>query len=356
MTTLDAFNADARKYDLVLELLPFGGRPHRIEALAVFPIPQRRRIVMVLPEIRLLQAAIVLAEELHFSRAAERLNMSQSTLSKQIFKLEGGLGFQVFKHSHQVAELTEAGRVFIVEAREVVSHAERAVLSARAVLDGPSKILNIGKSSYTEPILISTLQSIELPLFPEMRIKLWSNYSNELARQVGSGVLDLALITGVPHRPQLSLLNVADNPFFVAMLATDELSAYREINLEQMNRRNWMLLGKHANAYLYDMIHSVGADRSSYPLDTYQFTSPEEASELIREHNGLAFLPRSAAWRIARDGITMRPLAEPRLRLITSLAMCADTKSRLVSEFVKTAGRKFGTIAQNAQRRLPLAM
>ena len=76
---------------------------------------------MVLPEIRLVQSAIVLAEELHFSRAAERLNMSQSTLSKQIFKLERGLGFQVFKHSHQVAELTEAGRVFIVEAREVVS-------------------------------------------------------------------------------------------------------------------------------------------------------------------------------------------------------------------------------------------
>jgi DNA-binding transcriptional LysR family regulator len=69
---------------------------------------------MVLPEIRLRQAAIVLAEELHFSRAADRLNMSQSTLSKQIFKLERGLGFQLFKHSHQVAELTEAGRVFIV--------------------------------------------------------------------------------------------------------------------------------------------------------------------------------------------------------------------------------------------------
>lgn len=147
---------------------------------------------MVLPEIRLLQAAIVLAEELHFSRAADRLNISQSTLSKQIFKLERGLGFQVFKHSHQVAELTDAGQVFIVEAREVVSHAERAVLSARAVLNGPSEILNIGKSSYTEPILVSTLLSIHLPLFPEMKIKLWSNYSNELARQVIAGTLDLA--------------------------------------------------------------------------------------------------------------------------------------------------------------------
>ena len=311
---------------------------------------------MVLPEIRLLQAAIVLAEELHFSRAAERLNMSQSTLSKQIFKLERDLGFQVFKHSHQVAELTEAGQVFIVEAREVVSHAERAVVSARAVLDGPSEILNIGKSSYTEPILTSTLLSIQLSLFPEMRIKLWSNFSNELARQVSVGTLDLAVITGVPHKSQLSVLNIADNPSDIAMSIDDELSAYPEVSLEQMHKRNWMLVGKHVNAHIHDTIHSVGAERGSYPLDSYQFTSPEEAAELVREHRGLAFLPRSAAWRIARDCITMRPLAEPKLRLVTSLAMRADTKSRLVKEFVKAAGRKFGSIGQAAQRNLPLAM
>jgi DNA-binding transcriptional LysR family regulator len=311
---------------------------------------------MVLPEIRLLQSAIVLAEELHFSRAAERLNMSQSTLSKQIFKLERGLAFQVFKHSHQVAELTEAGRVFIAEACEVVSHAERAVLSARAVLDGPNEILNIGKSSYTEPILVSMLLSIQLSLFPEMRIKLWSNFSNELARQVSAGTLDLAVITGATPKAQLSVLNIADDPFYIAMSMGDELTAYREVRLEHMHKRNWMLLGKHANAHLYDTIHSVGADQGAYPSDIYQFTSPEEASELIREHYGLAFLPRSAAWRIARDGITMRPLAEPRLRLITSLAMHVDSKSRLVNEFVKAAGRKFGVIGQTAQRKLPLAM
>ncbi len=136
----------------------------------------------------------------------------------------------------------------------------------------------------------------------------------------------------------------------------DELTAHREIYLEQMHNRDWILLGKHANAHLYDTIHSVGADRGAYPSDIYHFTSPEEASDLVREHRGLTFLPRSAAWRIARDGITMRSLAETRLRLVTSLAMRADSKSRLVNEFVKAAGRKFGSIGQAAQRKLPLAV
>lgn len=310
---------------------------------------------MVLPEIRLLQAAIVLAEELHFSRAADRLNMSQPALSKQMLKLERQIGFQVFRHNHKAAELTDAGRVFIAEAHEVVAHAERAILSARAVLNGPVEILNIGKSSYTDPFLVSTLLSIHLPLFPDMKIKLWSNFSNELARQVIAGTLDLALIAGVPEKPQLSVMNIADDPFYVVMLMEDDLATHREVRLEQMGGKNWALLGQHANAHLYDMIQSVAADKDAHPSDIHHFTSPEEASELVREHKGLAFLPRHAAWRIARDGLTVRPLAEDRLRLITGLAARVDSKSRLVNEFVKAAGKKLAGIGRRTQAQLSLS-
>ncbi len=67
---------------------------------------------MVLPEIRLLQAAIVLAEELNFSRAAERLRIDQSTLSKRIMELESLVGVRLFQRNHQLVELTEPGRHF----------------------------------------------------------------------------------------------------------------------------------------------------------------------------------------------------------------------------------------------------
>jgi DNA-binding transcriptional LysR family regulator len=309
---------------------------------------------VVLPDIRLLQAAIVLAEELHFSRAADRLNMSQPTLSKQIFRLEQSIGFRIFEHNHQAAELTPAGQVFIAEAREVIFHAERAILSARAVIDGPTEILNVGKSSYTDPFFVSMLMAIQLPLFPAMRIKLWSNYSNVLAQQVIAGTLDVALITGVPQKSKLSTLEIATNPYYVAMQTGDELATYKEVRLQQLERRLWMLLGPHINAYLYDQIQAVAADKEVYPSDIYHFTSPEEASGLVRDHHGLALLPRTAAWRIARDGITIRPLAEDRLRLVTSLAVRADSKSRLVNEFVKAAGRKLSGVGQRRQSRLPL--
>ncbi len=113
-----------------------------------------------------------------------------------------------------------------------------------------------------------------------------------------------------------------------------------------MHNRNWILLGQHANPYLYDMIQAVASDKSARPSEIHPFTSPDEASELIREYGGLAFLPKTAAWRIARDGITMRPLAEDRLRLVTKLATRHNNKSRLVHEFVRAAARKLNSVGQ----------
>lgn len=310
---------------------------------------------MALPEIRLIQAAITLAEQLNFSRAADRLHISQPTLSKQIYELESQLGFRLFERNHQVVELTEAGRKFVEEGREAILHAERAVLTAKAAFNGADEILNIGKSAYTDPFLVSTLLSVRLPLFPGMRIKLWSNYSHELAHQVIAGALDLALITGVPETPKLSALKVADNPFYIAMSQDDELGVHREVRVDDMHNRNWILLGRHANAYLYDSIQLVATDKGTRASDIHPVTSPEEAAELILEHRGLAFLPRADAWRIARDGITMRPLSDGRLRLVTNLAMRSDSKSRLVNEFVRATARKLTNVKKNVQGQLPLA-
>lgn len=82
--------------------------------------------------------------------------------------------------------------------------------------------------------------------------------------------------------------------------------------------------------------------------------SSEEVPELILEHSSLAFMPRALARRIARDEITMRPLSEPKLRLVTNLAMRADSKSRLVKEFVRATSRKLDSLIQKQQRQLLL--
>jgi len=105
---------------------------------------------------------------------------------------------------------------------------------------------------------------------------------------------------------------------------------------------------------LYDTIQLVASDKGVHASEIHHVMSPEEASELVREHRGMAFLPRAGAWRIARDGVTMRPLAEDRLRLVTNLAVRSDSKSRLVNEFIRAAARKLSSVSPVVQKQLPL--
>jgi DNA-binding transcriptional LysR family regulator len=310
---------------------------------------------MELPDIRLFQAAIVLAEELNFSRAAERLRIDQSTLSRRIMELEGMVGLRLFERNHQVVELTEPGRHFVQEARHALLHAERAVLSATAASRGADDVLNLGKSAYTDPYLVSTLLSIQLPLFPGLKIKQWSHYSHELAHQVALGKLDMALVTAVPDTPKLNLLMVADAPIYIALSKDSHLRSNKELRLEDLSGQDWILPAPHVNPHLHEMIQGVRSERGIPVPEVHHVMTAEEASELILAHKGAAFLTRGGAWRIARDGVTMRPLAEERLRLVTKLATSADNKSRLVSEFVRAAGRKLASTRPAQQARLPLA-
>ena len=310
---------------------------------------------MVLPETRSMQAAIVLAEELNFSRAAKRLHIEQSALSRLIAKLESDIGLQLFVRNHQNVEITEAGRRFVEEARHSVLHAERAVLNATAASHGAEEILNVGKSAFTDPFLVTTLQSVRLPLYPGLKVKLWSSYSHELAHKVAAGELDMALVTSIPDDPILSFLTIAETPLYIALSKEDPLADREELRLEDLRTCEWILLASSVNPHVFEMIQQTASKKGITPADRHYVMTAEEASELVLAQKGVAFLPRGAAWRIASEGIAMRPLVEEQLRLITRLAVRADNKARLVKEYVRATWRKLNSIAPPPQQgNLPL--
>ena len=295
---------------------------------------------MVLPEIRLLQAAIALAEELNFSRAAERLRIEQSTLSKRIVELESQIDLRLFVRNHQAVELTEAGRHFVEDARRAILHTERAVHGARAAQNGADEVLHIGRSVYADPYLVTMLQSIRLSLFPSLKVKLWSNFSHELVRMVASGKLDMALVLAIPDWPSLSFLPVTEAPGYIALPRSDALARSAALNLKDLRTHDWILPAHHINPYISEMIQAEASTKGIVAPDTHTFITAEEASALVLTHKGAAFLTRETAWRISSDEIAIRPLAEERLKLVTRLAIRSDDKKRVTSEFVRAAGRK----------------
>jgi DNA-binding transcriptional LysR family regulator len=305
---------------------------------------------MALPEIRLLQAAIALAEELNYSRAAARLRIEQSTLSKRIVELESQIDLRLFVRNHQTVELTEAGRHFVEEARNAILHAERAVADAKAAMQGADEVLHIGRSVYADPYLVTAIQSIQLPLFPRMKVKLWSNFSHELARMVATGNLDLALVVAIPDSPSLSFLSVTESPGYIALPRNDAVAGSVELRLEDLRAHEWILPAPHINPYITEMIQAEASAKNIVAPDTHTFTTAEEASALVMAHKGAAFLTREAAWRISSNEIAVRPLSAEHPKLVTRLAMRADDKKRLTSEFVRAVGRKLVKVQSPQQR------
>ena len=310
---------------------------------------------MKLPDIHLLQAAIMLAEVRNYSRAARKLGIQQPTLTKRILELEHLLGMQLFLRSTQFVEPTDACRQLVVEAKECVFHAERAVYVARKAEQGAQTVLHIGKSQYTDPYLISVLASISLPLFPSLEFSFSSMLSSDLEAEVLLGRLDVAIATGDFLDPKITQLELLRSPFYIAMPERSALSFRRDLLLEDLDQRPWVLFARHIHPPLYDSILSKATQVGVKPRSIHHVVTAEEAAhELYAGTSEAAFLTCAGAWRIARNGLTMRPLRHPELHLSSKLIARSVDTSRLVSEFARTLKRKLEVPPQRSQLDLPL--
>ncbi len=136
---------------------------------------------------------VVVAEELHFGRAAERLNMTQPPLSRQIQKLEKTVGVQLLERDNRKVSLTAAGWAFLGEARKLVVAAERAPHTARRIAAGKSGQLRIGFTATSGFSLLGPLLSEIALELPDVDVELQELVTGEQVAAISDGDLDLGL-------------------------------------------------------------------------------------------------------------------------------------------------------------------
>jgi DNA-binding transcriptional LysR family regulator len=304
---------------------------------------------------KLLRAAVVLAEELNFCRAADKLHICQSTLSKQIIALEDFLGYELFSRDSRRVATTPSGDKFVPEARLSLLHQERAIQLSREANRDREITLHIGKSPYTDPYLLSNILSFRLPLFPNLKIQLTSKFASELSHDLLNGTLDLAFLTGLPTTPRLSSVTVANQSFFVAMLEDDDLAQYAEVTGPQLEGVSCILFERHVHPPLYDALRSATKAATKPGTSIQHIMTAEEASHFVLRGFGVAILGQAGAWRIAQNGITIRPLNVTGIGLETRLACRVDSQARVVSEFHRGFVRRLKENSGAKQLRLGLA-
>src|SRR5271168_491432 len=166
-------------------------------------------------ESKYMESVIALSEELNFTRAAQKIDISQPMLTRNIAELEASLGFQLFERDRKTVRLNDAGRAYLEPARLALLYGERAYQAARSAMQNVDVILNVGRSPYTDPFLISTLNSVRLPRFSRLSIEWSSLFSYDLVHELLAGALDLAFVTQPPETPLLTTVQVAESPFYI---------------------------------------------------------------------------------------------------------------------------------------------
>ncbi|SNS41411.1 transcriptional regulator, LysR family [Granulicella rosea] len=299
---------------------------------------------MARSEIKLMEAAIALGEELSFARAAYRLGITQPTLTKQIAELESRLGAILFARNHRTVILSEIGQAFLKEARLSVLHADRALQAVRTAKEDVEAVLNVGRSPHMDPFLVSTLLEMRMTKYPKLRIELHTRLVHELVRDVETGVLDLAFLTEPPEAPLLTKIKVAEAPFYIAILGTDRLVAYPALRMKQLAQRQWVLFERQTHPMLYERLLTLAIEQNAAPRGVHHFMAVEEAYALLEENESVVLLTKADALTIARTGVAVRPLEEAALCIKTYLASRSDNHSKLVSSVVRALIRKLETV------------
>ncbi len=247
-------------------------------------------------ELRQLRYFVGVADELHFGRAAEKLFVSQPALSQQIHLLEDEIGVELFGRAKRTqlrkVELTEAGTVFLVEARKILQMAEKAIETARKI-GIQQKIIKLGVYRMMLRSRVVEILRVFAQNFPDIEIKL-VELPTFLAVQ--DALFDETIDLGITMLP-LKYNQLTETPFKtgymkVMLSESHPLASENSLKLDQLKNEKWIEINKSIHTIFEDierMCKNAGFNRESFIVQ--EVSSIELLGGLVSLGIGIAFVP-----------------------------------------------------------------
>ena len=288
-------------------------------------------------EIRLFRYFIAVAEERHFSRAAEKLRIAQPGLSQQIKSLERLLGVELFVRGRRGVELTDAGEALLEHARVVVELADRAAEVARLGARRRRGPLRIGTPAAEMPEAAKELLDGYQTRFPEVELELRPAYTLQNLEALERRVLDVAIIHAPFDAPEGSrFLRLGSTELVVAMSASHRLASLERVPRSELVMEDFLLGPRTLNPTLVDHLHGVLFGGAHPRLVEITETSETGLLRLVAENKGLAAVWASVSELGIREVVT-RPVEDPIPEVDYGLAWFDAHASPQVLEFVDLA-------------------
>jgi DNA-binding transcriptional LysR family regulator len=278
---------------------------------------------------------IVVAEELHFGRAAARLHMAQPPLSHQIRQLEKELNVELFSRSHKKVQLTTAGEIFLARSRQLLLDLDESILQAQRAHRGETGSLVVG----TIPAGVGHLFSYILPTFrqkhPEVQLSVKSMSTAAQISALHNGDLDMAVLRLPISDPRIEIRGVVSAPLVVVLAAHHPLAGSEVISLASIAAEPQVIFPRRFAPDYYDLIQGL-FERIGVPLPVAREAEDIQTHfGLIAGGFGIGLFPSTS--RLRHEDVVMVPLRDPEVFIQTGIGFLRGRETPLISDFLSIA-------------------
>ncbi|MGI4717457.1 MAG: LysR family transcriptional regulator [Janthinobacterium lividum] len=266
-------------------------------------------------ELSQLRCFVAVAEELHFSRAAERLNMTQPPLSRQIRLLEHHVGVQLLERNSRTVRLTAAGKAFFPEAARILRIAEEATFAARRAAKGEQGNLAIGFTSASGYSLLPEVVRRLRDCAPGVSLTLKELVSTSQVEALNAGELDLGLLRPHPLNGELESRLIARESLMLAIPEGEAAAWPSEPTLDDLHGKPFVMYSPYEARPFYLMLSERFARAGVVPDIVEHIGQVHTMLALVRAGVGAALIAEGAS-RLKFDGIVMRRMATEPVEMV----------------------------------------
>jgi DNA-binding transcriptional LysR family regulator len=283
---------------------------------------------------RLLRSFVILAEELHFGRAAQRLSIAQPALSQQIKRLELQLGVELFERSRNHVELSEAGAEMLSAARSAVESADVVDEIAASFAHGERGELRFGLSPGVHYIARTLLAELGKRM-PDVHVRARQDSSGALAHGLANGELDVAIGFCAEPGDEIDLEPLVDERAVLAVAEDHPLAGRERIPLPELRGELIALVdardGPGYNRAVVELCRGAGFE----PRTVEDPSGPMAWEAVVRSGGAVGLTARCAAVSSARGVRLLDLIPERRFPVQLMRAAVERPVARAFSELAR---------------------
>lgn len=285
-------------------------------------------------ELHQLKCFLAVAEELSFSRAATRLNMTQPPLSRQIQLLEKRLGVVLFARNNRRVQLTAIGEQLLKEARLILKLSDRLTLSLQQSAAGETGSLSMGFTAVFSWAFIPGLLKEMAQRLPDVTFNLHELVSNRQIAAIQNNQLDIGFVRHVPPDPRLAWLPLNAESLIAAFPSDHPLARKRKISLMAFNHEPFFLYAKEEAGYFYDRITDLFVFHQVTPDYKYQLAQTHTILGMVNAGLGCAIVPASSK-TLGFANVTFMNIEEVNIQALNFLVYAKDNPNPVLGNFLR---------------------